>query len=811
MLDTFVSIFYYIYHNKIKEYELMKKNSSIIIFFSQRILTFRILLPLFAVSLFFFLVSAMLFISNRVLTSPVGWERQSIISPKGVVAHNVSADQRGNLVACVFESSKSGTSTIHLAISFNGGKSFLKPRGVVQFKSKIRNNPKIAIDKNGKLYLCWYTLSSDGANGRMFLKTSADYGVTWTKKRIISFNMKMSILPSVYCDPMNRIHLFFTASKGRVFNLFHSIMNEKGSFRTPEKITELKGGVKGAFFPAVKFYKNRAVVIWQSKERDFKDHLYIITSGDYGDSWSGIDKITTGRFNNQSPSFVIFEDTIYLAYMNNRKKNWEIELLKGRNYGIRWEGPFPISQTNANCYSPDIILGSDRDLLITWHDSREKENLIFYRKVSMRGTAEEGVKKLSVQKRSGTNPVLIKSSDGILVLWEEGGRIVINRSDTSVSSPFVFSPTHRNEAWTKDRSAIVKWTKPKDESGIAGYAVLVDKKPKTQPTIQNYRYDQRQVTLDDLGDGITYFHVRAIDGAGNMSRTVHYKLQVSANPLPMPVIVSSTHPEGGRSDKREADFRWAVSDSRRLKAFLYSLSKEKFSTPNRLLDDFKISFNNLEPGVYFFNLAAISKTNQVSKVATYSFIVGKSGKLDPEYIKKIAERKDIFRRSEVVKDLIPKVRILFPHDENGICDKNDFDVYVKVSNIPSKMVSSFAVVLDKGKIPVPRKENSVNPIFNFKNLDMGDYWVGVRAKYFIIKDGKKSYRWTRPSYRQVKITVPLFRNPFDSLYEKMIKLTNGQLVLVLGFLSLLIAIPLFLWHGERIVFYLKLARYRLHL
>src|SRR5208337_2823099 len=111
--------------------------------------------------------------------------------------------------------------------------------------------------------------------------------------------------------------------------------------------------------------------------------------------------------------------------------------------------------------------------------------------------------------------------------------------------PVVTSRTHPEGQWSKNTDAIVEWTKPVDDSGIVGYATLVDKNPDTNPSIQNLRYSASRSYVNNLDDGITYFHIRAIDGAGNMSRTVHYKLQVSSNPLAMPVIVSPTHPENG--------------------------------------------------------------------------------------------------------------------------------------------------------------------------------------------------------------------------------------------------------------------------
>ena len=56
--------------------------------------------------------------------------------------------------------------------------------------------------------------------------------------------------------------------------------------------------------------------------------------------------------------------------------------------------------------------------------------------------------------------------------------------------------------------------------------------------MQNLEGNVRTYRIPDLDDGVSYFHIRAVDGAGNYSRTVHFPLQVSRNPLAGPLVVS---------------------------------------------------------------------------------------------------------------------------------------------------------------------------------------------------------------------------------------------------------------------------------
>ena len=538
----------------------MKRLSGIILYLYFRFPRLRLFISMLFIFIIFSIAAVIVTQSYDVRTDPQGWERPKQISPRGISSRNPSADIRGNLVAVAFEGDSGGLSRIFASVSVDGGNDFIPPVKIAEFKSSINNNPSVAISKSGEIYVTWYILSEDESNGSIFFAKSADLGLTWSSPERITFGMLMEILPTMVFDDRGVLHLFYTAYSGSSFNLFHAAMTGM-KFSESEAMAELSGNIKGSFFPAVKFCRNNAAVVWQAKEENYVDHVYFVRSDDYGRSWSGIERITSGMSNNQAPAIEIYDDIIYMVYMNNSEKSWGIYLLRGYRMGERWdELPVKVSTTNANCYSPDITTGPESELFISWSDLREQKNRIFYRKYSAKNREFSEERKLSVRQAAGRNPVALGTGKKLLVFWEEDGIIAANMSDIFVNSPSVSSRTHPEDSWTKETAAEISWKKPYDESGIAGFATLVDKNPETNPTIQNMRYDASSTLVTGLDDGITYFHIRTVDGAGNMSRTVHYRLQVSANPLAMPVIVSSTHPENGNSTAKNAQLRWAIND-----------------------------------------------------------------------------------------------------------------------------------------------------------------------------------------------------------------------------------------------------------
>ncbi|HPS57490.1 MAG TPA: sialidase family protein [Spirochaetota bacterium] len=749
--------------------------------------------------------------SDQVTTDPVGWEKFMSYSPAGVQCSNVSGEKNGNTVAIVYEGSRGGKKGIYVNVSFDGGLSFLAPRRIAEFVSQINNMPCAAISDSGEIRVAWYFISGDGSNGSMFQSSSKDLGVTWSEPEQITFGLQMEILPVIKYDRRNVLHLFFTAYRGPVFTLFHTTAEAKdGKFALPEPVAEMEGDVKGSFFPAVKFTGNRAAIVWQAKEKNFADSLYFSGSDDYGRSWSDVEKITPPGSNYQAPSIEMVDRMIYLVFMNNRDRNWGIRMISSRDAGEHWDAvPMKISDTNANCYSPNISLGPDNDLYITWHDTREKGNRIFLRKYSIPSRELSPETGLSVRKRPGRNAFALNTPRKLIVFWEEAGSIVSLFADMQVSAPVVRSRTHPVDSWTRSTDAVIEWNKPSDESGIAGYATISDRNPETNPMIQNLRYDVNSAYVDNLEDGITYFHIRAVDGAGNMSRTIHYKLQVSSNPLAMPVVVSTTHPEYEKSLKTDAVFRWAVNDARRLKGFVYSLSKGVALRPDKYVDDFNIEFRNLENGVYYFNIAAVSATNQVSTVYTYCFIVGMEGEIDRNYLKDQADRDWGFDGRERVVIPAPAIEILLPFGGKDWFAGSSFDAEIRMKNIPQDRIMGYSVVVDRTRKVPPEKINLKNGRLSVKDLADGRYSIAVKCRYFRYSGSRKVEVWSEPAYADFEIRLPGLLSPLDDLYYAVMQKMKEHPVAIPVFMLLFAVTVIYTGFSSRIVFYYKLLDFKI--
>jgi hypothetical protein len=326
------------------------------------------------------------------------------------------------------------------------------------------------------------------------------------------------------------------------------------------------------------------------------------------------------------------------------------------------------------------------------------------------------------------------------------------------------------------------------------------------PTIQNINANITRRVIPSLEDGIVYFHIRAIDGSGNFSRTIHYRIQVSANPLPIPVVVSPTHKLGKAADSNTPKFKWAMDNTERLKGFLYNLSKDGGRPPDKFTTDFNTEFKDLEEGRYFFSLTAINKTNMKSRVAVYPFIVGKSGKIDIADLKDLGRKDITYKKKPVV--LKPEVAISFPFNLKESYNRKSFNAIIETKNLPERRILGYSILIGSQKNELRNRINHKSKIMNVEGLKSGVYTIGVKAKYFRIIRGKRKILWTAPYFRQIMVDIPPELSPVEYYTGIIIKKISDKSTIVISLIAGLMIFISVLGFGSKIVFFTKLLQYR---
>jgi hypothetical protein len=769
----------------------------------------------------FTVAAALVFQNTRVSTNPVGWERSFQVSSFNVVAKNVNVAYLGDVIVVSYEGRAGGGQGVYASISFDGGKNFMPAVRIADAASKIPLNPHAAVSPSGIITVAWQAYIDSEATNRIFCSTSKDYGATWSPPAKIVLKQEMEMLPRAYYDDRNVLHLFFHGSEGDTVNLFHAESEDGVVFKTTGSLLRLTSNMRGAFFPSIVVSGKHLFMVWQGKEENFTDQLFFMKSTNYGRSWSIKKRITSSAGNNVAPFMMINNNTLYVVYQNNDDKNWAVKMIRGVDRGWSWdEKPMTVSTTVANCYSPSAGSAGD-DVMVLWYDTRAGGSRIYARKFSPREKAFQQEMEISEARYPSRNPDVVSMGRRCIVFWEERNVIMAKQTDSYVEAPAVFSETNPEGKWSRLPYAVIRWRPPKDESGIVGYATLLNEIPDFNPTVVNLKPNMTEDRIaENLSDGVSYYHIRAVDGAQNFSRTIHYKLQLALNPLPGPVVVSPSHPQGKPTGSGSPAFTWTMDEMERVKGFVYALSYNAIKMPDTFTTEPAIQFDNLEMGNYFFSVAAVDKTNQLSRVTTYDFIIGSPDQeMNADYYRRLAElEKDFMKKNPIKRQAAPEapagppsVVISFPFDTRKVFDKAGFKAIIQTGNISRGSIVGYSVYIDDERRDLPGRVNHTGAALEVNGLSDGEYYIGVKCKYAGVVNGVTRYYWTKPFEAKIRVQLPAERSPIVQYARSIMdRFPRRFAFITLTFAGLGLVITT-MGFGPRISFYLQLMLFRLRL
>jgi predicted RNase H-like HicB family nuclease len=226
--------------------------------------------------------------------------------------------------------------------------------------------------------------------------------------------------------------------------------------------------------------------------------------------------------------------------------------------------------------------------------------------------------------KDGTWYLHVVTKDKAGNLSADAAHYQFNIDTSPPPAPSVRCLSHPNpEAWTTERDAIFQWAAPSDPAGIGGYHWVLDAHPLSVPGPGNGQYtNATTASIKGLEDGIWYFHVAAVDRAGNLGREAgHVRLQVTHSPPP-PKVSSPTHPRAGEAfASRTAVFHWATpSYNEPISGWHYCLDQKPDTVPdgrNPRTSELRAEFNGLADGDWVFHIVSVDAAGRLGRLAEH--------------------------------------------------------------------------------------------------------------------------------------------------------------------------------------------------
>lgn len=182
------------------------------------------------------------------------------------------------------------------------------------------------------------------------------------------------------------------------------------------------------------------------------------------------------------------------------------------------------------------------------------------------------------------------------------------------AAPQVSSETHTDPSlWYQKNEAILSWSLP---AGVTAVRTLLDENPTTIPT-KLYDDPIKTITLSDLPEGISYFHVQFKNSEG-WGKVTHYRLAVDTE---KPVKIEIVQKEGVDKADPNQVLSVAVEDvTSKVKFFKVKVdAAEPFEFVDATASG-TITLPTLDPGYHSVVIEAFDEAGN-SIVGTYAFTI----------------------------------------------------------------------------------------------------------------------------------------------------------------------------------------------
>lgn len=635
--------------------------------------------------------------------------------------------------------------------------------------------PSVAATKDGVM-IFW---QEPGAGGR---GTTIKYAFRSASETVFGSALALregeffGSLPQASADDFGGIHLFYQSyAKGGRFSIQHAVFrNGKFEGFTPV-IKNIDSMGKGAFFPSVLFRSKEIYLMYQSRQtKNLMDELYLVTSKDGGRSFSAPRQITKNTHNDFAPYLVSINGRLEFVWQANPGGNWDI--FRSELEEKPESEPVKVSISQANAYRPVMAYTPKNGRVVVWYDQRKIPPQIYAKFLDAGSELISKDHPATKGKSAASEPRLVVSGSEIYLFFVQGRRLYLQKSDRETSQVVISSPTHGEGNLSRSRDVRIEWKLANEPSGVDSYAFLVDQRDNSEPDLYNLDGEKSHIDLKEMNGGRYYFHLKYKDKAGNESKKFSFPFTVDPNPPTTPSVVSNTHTEALPVKETRFVVSYESQDDLALKGYRYVLSENIGASLQEFTTETTLSFDDLDPGKYYFMVQSEDSVGNLSQRSIYSFEVAP------------ADYEDFFVQTNIENNKVLGDKLTLEINLNRE-DKSIQKVRVQVLN---KKIDPFSV---KKELSYRRQRNIYQGEIPVK-LKHGFYILSLGLEY---SDGSRSipryyfFEYGEPE-EETAVTVQLgprfrweveywFRSKFEKTLPEIRMVSDGELYTVQFFIA----------------------------
>ena len=336
--------------------------------------------------------------------------------------------QKDKDVYVVWQTSLSGTSSVFLTKSSDGGSSFEKPV-MISDTTKLAAFPQLSISDN-HVYFTWLEKSDNNSTNIVFAK-SDDKANSATTPLYVTHNLGNSGIPKLLATG-NQVYLIWEDNSKGNFEVFLSKSDDYGaSFNVPVDVSS-NAGQSGT--PQIAVSNNNVYVVWMDNTSGRYDILFT-KSTDGAKSFGTPINISSLHADSGYPEFTVTGNNVYVTWTQTiTSSNYDIYFAKSTDNGDTFDKPVDLSSNFGASGWPKIA--SDGNIYVSWVDSSPGKFDVFITKSSDGGATFENPTNVSNSKAESYDSEMAALNNVIYLVWQEGERgnhtIAFSKSTTFV-------------------------------------------------------------------------------------------------------------------------------------------------------------------------------------------------------------------------------------------------------------------------------------------------------------------------------------------------------------------------------------------
>ncbi len=336
--------------------------------------------------------------------------------------------EKDNNVYVIWQSSLSGSSTVLMARSLDGGTSFQKPV-LLSDASKLSAFPQMAVSGN-RVYSSWIEKTDDNSTNVVFAK-SEDKGNSFGAPLYVTHGTGNSGIPKISAD-LNQVYLTWEDNNKEVYDVYISKSDDHGaSFHTP---VDISPSVGQSGTPEVVVSQNNVYAVWMDNTSGNYDIMFA-KSTDGASTFSKPVDVSNLKGDSGYPQLAVWKDNVYVTWTQTMTGvNYDVFFAKSSNNGYTFDKPINLSNNFGPSGWPKIA--SDGNVYVSWVDSSSGKFDVLITKSTDGGATFENPTNLSNTKNESYENEMAVLNNTVYMVWQEGQMgnhtIVFSKSTTFV-------------------------------------------------------------------------------------------------------------------------------------------------------------------------------------------------------------------------------------------------------------------------------------------------------------------------------------------------------------------------------------------